>query len=194
MNTTDRQKDIVTAAFTLISGQGIQELTIKKIALAIGVSEPAIYRHFDSKAAILEAILEEMLAARNGTMAAIRAEKGEPPAMLARFFGEQAHLFTTNPSLTIMLFPEDIFRNNTDLQERINAMMTETRVFIQNLLKAGITDGKFRREADPESMSLMLIGGFRMLVSSWRLQSHDFNLEKKTKQFIASVLPLIVRK
>lgn len=51
---TDRQAEIVAAAFTLIAQNGVQELTIKNLGAAIGESEPAIYRHFASKREILE--------------------------------------------------------------------------------------------------------------------------------------------
>ncbi len=190
MANTDRQKDIVDAAFNLISGQGIQELTIKKIASAIGVSEPAIYRHFASKSDILNAIVDEIIASRDLTLSLIKSDKMDSSSLLTNFFTVQARMFTDNPSMTIMLLPEEIFRNDKDLQDRISGMMAETRLFIHELLKRGISEGIFHARTDPETLSLMLIGGFRLLVSSWRLQNHGFNLENRTKVYVESALPL----
>ncbi len=190
MASTDRQKDIVDAAFNLISGQGIQELTIKKIASAIGVSEPAIYRHFASKSDILDAIVDEIIASRDLTLSLIKSDKMDSSSLLTNFFTVQARMFTDNPSMTIMLLPEEIFRNDKDLQDRISGMMAETRLFIHTLLITGISEGIFHARTDPETLSLMLIGGFRLLVSSWRLQNHGFNLENRTKVYVESALPL----
>ncbi len=53
---TRRQTEIVAAALEIISSPGIQNLTIKKLAKQIQVTEGAIYRHFDSKEEILAAV------------------------------------------------------------------------------------------------------------------------------------------
>ena len=42
------------SALGLIAEKGIQGLTIKNLSKKIGISEPAIYRHFDSKSSILD--------------------------------------------------------------------------------------------------------------------------------------------
>ncbi len=54
---TERQKEIVEAALELITTKGIQGVTIKNLAKKIGITEPAIYRHFKSKTEILLSIL-----------------------------------------------------------------------------------------------------------------------------------------
>ncbi len=46
---TVRQKQIIQESIQLIADKGIQGLTIKNISKSIGISEPAIYRHFDNK-------------------------------------------------------------------------------------------------------------------------------------------------
>jgi len=48
-NFTKRQTQIIQASVAIIATKGIQGLTMKKIAASIGISEPAIYRHFASK-------------------------------------------------------------------------------------------------------------------------------------------------
>ena len=67
---TNRQREIIVTSIDLIAENGIQGLTIKNIARKVGVSEPAIYRHFDSKINILLGILsyfrDEMISARGG--------------------------------------------------------------------------------------------------------------------------------
>ena len=54
---TERQGEILDASINIISKKGIQNLTIKNISNEIGFSEPAIYRHFESKIEILLTIL-----------------------------------------------------------------------------------------------------------------------------------------
>ena len=50
---TERQQEILDKSIEIISRKGIQGLTIKNLSKEIGISEPAIYRHFESKTDIL---------------------------------------------------------------------------------------------------------------------------------------------
>ncbi len=55
---SSRQLQIIDASIHLISEGGIQELTMKNLSRELGISEPAIYRHFESKQKILITMLE----------------------------------------------------------------------------------------------------------------------------------------
>ena len=54
---TERQQQIIEESIKIIDDKGIQGLTIKNLSKAIGISEPGIYRHFESKTEILLSIL-----------------------------------------------------------------------------------------------------------------------------------------
>ena len=58
--TSIRQKEIAAAARKLIVKYGSENVTIKKMALEIGVSEAAIYRHFKSKRDILSFLIKDI--------------------------------------------------------------------------------------------------------------------------------------
>lgn len=58
MKPTKRQQEIIDISIALIADKGIQSLTIKNISQCLGISEPAIYRHFASKFEIQMAVLE----------------------------------------------------------------------------------------------------------------------------------------
>ena len=57
----EREK-IVDAALTLLNEVGLDQLTTRKLAERLGVQQPALYWHFKSKSALLDALNEEMLA------------------------------------------------------------------------------------------------------------------------------------
>ena len=69
MTAQDRKRAIVEAALPLFARQGYAETTTKDLALAAGVSQPLLYRHFPGKEALYREILnfsrqEEDLAAQ----------------------------------------------------------------------------------------------------------------------------------
>ena len=53
-------EEIVTAVRKLIIIYGSENVTIKKIAQEIGISEAAIYRHFNSKKDILSFLIDDL--------------------------------------------------------------------------------------------------------------------------------------
>ncbi len=56
----DRKKQILDLATEAFSRDGYDRVTVKQLADGCGITEPAIYRHFDSKDAIYIAVLESL--------------------------------------------------------------------------------------------------------------------------------------
>ncbi len=57
---TDRKRQILEEASRLFSLQGYDKVTIKQLAAACGITEPALYRHYPSKEAIYDAVLDSI--------------------------------------------------------------------------------------------------------------------------------------
>jgi len=58
---TARRKDILNAALELIALKGYQQMTIQDILDQLGISKGAFYHYFDSKSAVLEAVIDQMV-------------------------------------------------------------------------------------------------------------------------------------
>ncbi len=191
---TDRQTEIISAAFTLIANQGVQKLTIKKLGQAIGVSEPAIYRHFASKRDILVGIVERLIAIKNETWQRAQAEKESPLAALQLFFTLQSQRFEEFPPLAIMLFPEDIFRNDPELLSRIHLVMKSTTQDIEALIREAQKQGHIRSTIDAQTASLLVTGGFRLVVSGWRSEQRiqpPVRLLKQVELFLHNTIEIL---
>ncbi|MCK4572735.1 MAG: TetR/AcrR family transcriptional regulator [candidate division Zixibacteria bacterium] len=60
MAKTDRKTQILTEATRLFSESGYDKVTVKQLADACGITEPALYRHYSSKEAIYDAVLDSI--------------------------------------------------------------------------------------------------------------------------------------
>ncbi|MEW6411357.1 MAG: TetR/AcrR family transcriptional regulator [Candidatus Zixiibacteriota bacterium] len=56
----DRKAQIIQQATRLFADDGFDKVTIKELADACGITEPALYRHFSSKDAIYDAVLDSI--------------------------------------------------------------------------------------------------------------------------------------
>ena len=55
----DLGRALVAAAAEIITAEGVDALTLREVGRRVGVSRTALYRHFDSKAALLARIAQE---------------------------------------------------------------------------------------------------------------------------------------
>lgn len=56
----DRKQQIIEQATKLFASEGYDKVTTKKLAAACGVTEPALYRYFDSKELIYDSVLDAL--------------------------------------------------------------------------------------------------------------------------------------
>src|SRR5690625_2198760 len=97
---TERQIEIMKAATQRIDRYGIQNLTTKTLAADIGLSEPALYRHFDSKTDILSSLLTYFTCEMKERLSGITpvAEMGAGEELRA-VFDSQLKAFVKKPAI-----------------------------------------------------------------------------------------------
>lgn len=136
-NQTDRQTEIMETTLNLISKKGIQGLTLKNISKKIGISEPAIYRHFASKTEILLAILgnfEDMAVMLSNIMKGYQAPASEKINFL---FSKMLELFTESPSIVSVIFSEEIFKNEIVLKNKIIEILNLHAQTVETIILKG---------------------------------------------------------
>lgn len=61
-----QRETVIRAALDLLDETGVDGLTTRRIATALGVQQPALYWHFKDKAALLDALAEAILVENHG--------------------------------------------------------------------------------------------------------------------------------
>ncbi len=188
---TDRQKEIVEVALDLIAKKGIQGLTIKNISKEIGISEPALYRHFESKTAILLAILNNFK--EMGAMLSEMMETYDDTAFekIKFMFSKMMEMFTAQPSIISVIFSEEIFKNEELLKDKIREILNLNQKTIEGIIEKGQEENNVRVDIDKQNLALIMMGSLRLLVKRWDLNNYNFNLNEEGKKLINS-LKLII--
>jgi AcrR family transcriptional regulator len=76
---------ILEAAEEVLRRFGPSKATVVDVARALGVSHGSVYRHFESKAALRDAVAERWLASVSVPLAEVAAEEGPAPERLRRW-------------------------------------------------------------------------------------------------------------
>ncbi len=104
---TPRQDEILERTFELVRESGLAGLTMKKVAERVGFTEPAIYRHFPTKLALVQALAERLGSRLLGPVRAIAAEKSVPAVeRLRRIVSHHVGLVIDTGGLPFLIIAE----------------------------------------------------------------------------------------
>lgn len=188
---TDRQLQIIDAAVELIAEGGIQGLTMKHLAGRIGISEPAIYRHFDNKVAILEAMHRVFADEKCWVFSEVVAS--EKPAVEKILSIVENHLFTFSqkPAMAAVIFSEDIFQNEKQITDMVARIMAQCSNTMLRIVTDGQSNGGIRPDIPPEHLVTIIMGGLRLIVKKWNFAGHAFDLLKEGRSFSRSLRKIL---
>ncbi len=177
---TERQQQIINSSLDLISEKGIQGLTIKNLAGKIGVTEAAIYRHYENKIQILIHILDSFEVGTKNVY-----ERVTLPAIerIEHIFKAHFKMFSENPALAAVVFSESLFRNEEVLKHKVRDIINYNNNVVTRILEEGQQSGNIRHDLPAENLAIMIMGSLRLLVKRWELNNYSFNLiDEGTKQ------------
>src|SRR5690625_7477915 len=160
---TDRQIEIMEAATNRISKYGIQNLTIKTLAEDIGLSEPALYRHFKSKNEILLSVLEYFkmeMKKRNQSMQF--TEDDSYAYRLRVIFNSQLQTFTAKPAIVSVIFAESIFHFDENLSNKVAEIMDLMQNYVLENVKNGQENGQYSKVIGASTLITIIIVGIRL--------------------------------
>jgi len=186
---SERQIEILSTSVEIIAEKGIQGLTIKNLSKAVGVSEAAIYRHFDSKANILMTILKMFEQESNNFLK--NETDMQPTEKISDFFNKMLKVFQANPSIASVIFAEEIFHNDASLSGLVNSIMKNNQDYINNIIKEGQNLNIYRSDVASEHLTLYISGAMRLLVKEWRTENSNEDLIKKGESLINTFFNLI---
>jgi AcrR family transcriptional regulator len=188
---TERQQEIIFIALDLINEKGIQGLTIKNLSKKLGITEPAIYRHFENKIQILMALLD-LLKKNTGGIFESQLNSDEPAVhKIERLFEKHFHSFAEMPSLASVVFSEEIFRNEEPLIGKISEVIEHNNRILLAIIIEGQQKGEIRDDIEAAHLVIFIMGALRLFIKRWQFSGFAFNLEKEGTTLIESVKRLI---
>lgn len=190
---TKRQEEIIDISIGIIAEQGIQGLTIKNLSKKIGISEPAIYRHFDSKTEILLAILNnfsEMAFFLNDVM---DSNTDTAANKIEFMFSRIIDIFKETPSYISVIFSEEVFKNEEVLKNKIVAILTKNENTVEKILKKGQENDEVRTDINYKNLALIVMGTLRFKIKQWDLNDYHGDIIKDGNSILNSIKLVIAK-
>lgn len=152
-NNTSAADRIVRAALALIEERGLAAVTISEVAKRAGVARQTVYNHFDDVDAIVLAIL-----GRRDTMDSSHVDAlldtAETPTEKLELYVRHAiaarEIMGDAAALRQSLSPE--------ARRQIDSHRDATAGTLAEIIAAGVGDGSFRQDLDPELNASLITG------------------------------------
>jgi len=168
----DRKKEIIETARELIILEGAQGVTIKNIAKKNRISEPAVYRHFKNKRAILIALIDSF---EENLMEAIDQpirHYANPLIRLKEIM--RTHMIFTERKKGILfaITAESINFNDDYLRRKILCVIERYKQRIKDILCEAKKGGGLREDINLDAVSLTFFGLIQAAIIQFALTNY----------------------
>lgn len=187
MSPTKRQNEIIDAALALTARGGARRLTVKNLAAAVGVSEPALYRHFKNKSEIVRAMIDRF-------DHAVPTEAGGLHGFdaVAAFVTARCEQVRANPDLAKVVFSEELFLDDPEFSGKMFQMMRAHRSVVGVWFSEARERGEIRADLAPDALFRIVMGSVRLLIKQWGMSDGAFDLRAKSAELL-DTLRLILK-
>ncbi|NOX72172.1 MAG: TetR/AcrR family transcriptional regulator [Alphaproteobacteria bacterium] len=165
----DRKTDIMRAALDLSFRRGPDQVTTGMIARELGLSQPALYKHFPKKADIWRAISDSLCARVADNIVRAKAREGSNLDRLRHLVSLQLELVRDVPALPDIMTMRNPDAEKSRLQTQMQASMGNLGLALTEITREAIDTGELRQNLDPADVATLIIGigqslALRMLV------------------------------
>lgn len=191
MDITKRQLEIVQAAIQLIARRGYEKLTTKNLAQSLGVSEASLYRHFESKKELIKYIFCYFEHLSCEVINDINSRALSPIDRIRSFVNNRYEMFEAEPDLAMVMFSEELFRNDPSFTDFYMGIMHIHRDEVLGYIMEGQRDELIRSDLNPMHLFRLIVGSMRLTVSQWNLSTRLFSLSEEGKAQTETIIKLI---
>ena len=165
LKTEDRQAELVRAALGLMAQKSPAEVTTGDLAQAVGITQGAVFKHFESKEAIWLAVLAWAHEDLIGRLQQV-AQTGQANALQALRAVFMAHIGFVQeyPGVPRLIFQELQHAQATPLKGKVQLLMADYRALVGDLLAQAHEDGLMAPAADLQGAVVLFMGAIQGLV------------------------------
>jgi AcrR family transcriptional regulator len=162
--TETRQAALVAAALTLAAERSPAEVTTAALAQAVGISQGAVFRHFESKEAIWLAVIDFAHRELLDRLRTAAGSQATPMAALRAVFMAHVAFVVEQPGVPRVIFQELQHPDDTPLKARVRELMQAYRALLVGLLQRAKAAKQLAPGTDLQAAAVLFIGSVQGLV------------------------------
>ncbi len=170
----ERKTEIVDTAIRLAADFGPDRLTTEHLAAEIGISQPAIFRHFHTKSEIWEAVAHRICDLMGASSALDQST--DPATRLHDMICAHLAFIESTPAVPAILFSRELHAENENLRKVFSDLMKKRQARLAGVISQGIEEGVFRSDLDASNAAYLILALIQGLAMRWSLENRSFDL------------------
>lgn len=158
LSADQRRELTVETVIDLAATQNPVEITTMDIARKMGVTQGALFRHFPTKNAILEAVMEWVAARLMARIDKVLTDTASPIAALEATFMTHIDLVARHPGVPRMLFGELQRAEPTPARQAAQTLLRRYGERLRRLVIGGKEAGEIAPTTDEDAAATLFIG------------------------------------
>jgi AcrR family transcriptional regulator len=151
-----RRHQIVQTVLKLVAKHGADAVTAQLIADMIGLSQPAVFRHFPTKEALWVAVLDWLDDQLSTIHRRAEGDAGTPALdVLGRMFFAHVALIERHPALAKIVFSDHLRLQYSSLNPRFAEILDAYQARVIELIKRAKTNGEAAVAVAPRSAATL---------------------------------------
>lgn len=181
---TVKKEAFVDAATRLMQAKGWEQTSVQDVLDQLEASRGAFYHYFDSKQALLEAVIERMVEVGLGSVAPVAADPSLPAIpKLEAIFGGIGRWKTERKALVLALLKTWVSDDNAVVRDKFRRGLAGRIVpMLAGVVKQGVEEGTFTATSPEETarILLMLLLGFQEVATDIFVAGVGYEAARRT--------------
>lgn len=158
LSADERRRALVLATYELIAEKGFEQLRTRDIAARAGVNIATLHYYFASKEDLIQGVVDHVLQLFSQSRPSQAAGFSNPLEEVLAMLLNVEHWLRSSPELFVVL-SEIGLRSLRDeaLRAPLQRLEASWRAYLEPLIAAGIAQGHFRPDLDPQEVTTDLI-------------------------------------
>jgi AcrR family transcriptional regulator len=182
LDTTVRQEQIAEAALDVIARHGMAGLSIANVARRVGIVPSAIYRHFEGKDQVLDAVLDLIKRRLLANVRSVRSETDDAVGRLRALLMRYVALIRENEGLPRVVFSEAIYSGAPERKRRLYGIIADYLDRVAEIVGEGQREGRIRSGIAPDKVAVMFLGMVQPGAILWHLSDGEFDVIKQAEK------------
>jgi AcrR family transcriptional regulator len=181
---SQRRHQVVEATLALLATTPIDRITTRQIARKVGMSQPALFRHFRSREAILQAVVSHARGELERLAAQALARQQAPLEALQLFARSLLGYVERNPGMPRLLFHQVAKGESAPYHRPLAHLVSMQRSLVAELVREAQRQGQVSETVDPRRAAALFVALVQGVLLQWQLSESESSLGESAAALI----------
>lgn len=180
--TSIRRDQIAEATLALVAEQGLGRLSVAQVAKRVGIAPSALYRHYPSKEAMFDAVLERVGGRLHGLVGAAAEGATDEVDAIHRLIGLHLELIRGNQAFFAIMVNDAFHSGAPERRQRVLAVITGYLARVTALVKRGQASGAIRPDVPARTLAAIYFGIVQPAAMLWVLSGGATDIHRPARE------------